>query len=231
AVRYQDMYEAEAKAHFIGWSPRGRQLRMMYFKDARIMLPFDAVPRKRPVAASRARAPAPSPGDLPLHRAATPTAGRYASPPEEEGDMARGSYDEAQLHELLYQGIETELGGEQVYLKAIECAVNDDLRKEWNDYLEETRHHQEVLLGVFEQLGLDPDVRTPGREVVAHHGKSLVKAMEMAQAAGDPVAAELVAAECVVLAETKDHLNWELIGYVSKKATGDVGKVLKAAYE
>ncbi|MEN1927765.1 hypothetical protein WCE37_01965 [Luteimonas sp. MJ250] len=145
--------------------------------------------------------------------------------------MARGSYDEAQLHELLYQGIETELGGEQVYLKAIECAVNDDLRKEWNDYLEETRHHQEVLLGVFEQLGLDPGVRTPGREVVAHHGKSLVKAMEMAQAAGDPVAAELVAAECVVLAETKDHLNWELVGYVSKKATGDVGKVLKAAYE
>ena len=52
AVRYQDMYEAEAKAHFIGWSPRGRQMRMMYFKDARIMLPFDAVPRKRPVAAS-----------------------------------------------------------------------------------------------------------------------------------------------------------------------------------
>ncbi|MGY0650365.1 hypothetical protein ACW7GZ_00620 [Luteimonas sp. A537] len=145
--------------------------------------------------------------------------------------MARGSYDEAQLHELLYQGIETELGGEQVYLKAIECAVNDDLRKEWNDYLDETRNHQKVLLGVFEKLGLDPDVRTPGREVVAHHGKSLVKAMEMAQAAGDPVAAELVAAECVVLAETKDHLNWELIGYVSKKATGDVGKALKDAYE
>ena len=145
--------------------------------------------------------------------------------------MARGTHDQAQLHELLYQGLETELGGEKIYLKAIECAVNDDLRKEWTDYLEETRTHQQVLLGVFEELGLDPEARTPGREVVAHHGQSLVKAMELAQAAGDPAAAELVAAECVVLAETKDHLNWELVGYVSKKATGDVGKVLKAAYE
>ena len=145
--------------------------------------------------------------------------------------MARGSYDQAQLHELLYQGLETELGGEKIYRKAIECAVNEDLRKEWNEYLEETMTHQQVMLGLFEQLGLDPAQRTPGREVVAHHGKSLVKAMEMAQAAGDPAAAELVAAECVVLAETKDHQNWELVGYVAKKATGDVGKALQAAYE
>ena len=34
----------------------------------------------------------------------------------------------------------------------------------------------------------------------------------MALDGGKPEAAELVAAECVVLAETKDHLNWELIG-------------------
>jgi len=58
-----------------------------------------------------------------------------------------------------------------------------------------------------------------------------VDAMEMALAAGDANAAELVAGECVVLAETKDHLNWELIGHVAKHATGDEAKVLLAAYE
>ena len=36
----------------------------------------------------------------------------------------------------------------------------------------------------------------------------------LAKQAGDPVAAQLVAAECVVDAETKDHANWELIGKV-----------------
>ena len=36
--------------------------------------------------------------------------------------------------------------------------------------------------------------------------------MNTALAAGDPAAAQIVAAECVVLAETKDHLDWELLG-------------------
>ena len=53
----------------------------------------------------------------------------------------------------------------------------------------------------------------------------------MALGAGKPEAAELVAAECVVLAETKDHLNWELIGELAKKAKGDEGRALKEAHE
>jgi rubrerythrin len=145
--------------------------------------------------------------------------------------MAKKQPDGAQLNELLYQALETERGGIQVYEHAIQCAVNEDLRKEWTEYLEETRHHEQVLLGVFEQLGLDPETRTPGREVVAHLGQSLVKAMQMALESGDPQAAELVAGECVVLAETKDHQNWELIGQVAKNGRGPEMKVLQAAYE
>ena len=48
---------------------------------------------------------------------------------------------------------------------------------------------------------------------------------------GKPGAAQLVAAEAVVLAETKDHQNWHLIGEVSKKAKGEIAKVLKEAYD
>lgn len=140
-------------------------------------------------------------------------------------------YDQAQVEELLYQALETEQGGIQVYTMAITCAVNDDLRKEWEEYLEETKTHEKVLLNVFDQLGLDPEVRSPGREVVGHIGRSLVQAIEMAKAAGDPAAAQLVAAECVVLAETKDHQNWELIGHVAEKASGPATKILKQAHE
>ena len=81
------------------------------------------------------------------------------------------------------------------------------------------------------EFKLDPNTETPGRQIVRHIGESLVKAMQMAKDNGDPAAAELVAAECVCLAETKDHLNWELIGEVAKKETGDRGKALKAAHE
>ena len=136
-----------------------------------------------------------------------------------------------QLDELLYEALETELGGVQVYTTALRCAVNEDLKEEWQEYLGQTKNHVEIVEGVFEQLGLDTEAETPGRGVVRHIGESLVKAMEMALKAGDKTAAQLVAAECVTLAETKDHLNWHLIGEAAKKATGDIAKALKEAHE
>lgn len=134
-----------------------------------------------------------------------------------------------QLHELLYQALETERGGIAVYTTALRCAVNDDLRKEWEEYLEQTTNHESIVLGVFEQIGLDPAAETPGRKVVRHIGESLVSAMEMALGSGTPEAAQIVAGECVVLAETKDHLNWELMGAAAEKATGTVAKALEEA--
>ena len=136
-----------------------------------------------------------------------------------------------QLKELLLQALETEKGGIEVYRAALQCAVNDDLRKEWEEYLEQTENHERILLEVFEAIGLDPETASPGRDVVHHIGQSLVQAIRMAQRAGEPAAAQLVAAECVVEAETKDHLNWELIGQAAKKLKGPDAKVLKEAHE
>jgi rubrerythrin len=140
-------------------------------------------------------------------------------------------YDKKQLHELLYQALETERGGIQVYETAISCAVDEDFKGELEEYLEQTRNHETVLLGVFKELGLNPETLTPGREVVAHHGKSLVQAMEMAKKQGNAAMAQLVAGECVVLAETKDHQNWELIGLLVEHGQGEEIAALKAAYE
>jgi len=58
-----------------------------------------------------------------------------------------------------------------------------------------------------------------------------VESMELALAEGEPGAAQLVAAEAVVLAETKDHQNWHLIGEVVKKVKGEVATVLKEAHD
>ena len=117
-----------------------------------------------------------------------------------------------QLHELLYQALESEEGGVQVYETALRCVKNDDLREEWEQYREQTAHHVDLVENVLGVFGLDPTVETPGRKVVRQIGASLVKAMEMALTEGSPESAELVATECVTLAETKDHLNWELLG-------------------
>jgi rubrerythrin len=134
-----------------------------------------------------------------------------------------------QADELLYQALETEQGGVKVYETAIRCAQMPDLRKEWEGYLDETRNHERILLDVFEQFGMDPTKETPGRVVLRHVAGSLVKAMEMALDA-DPVGAQLVAAESVVQAETKDHMNWELIGKMADEFKGDERKALKEAH-
>lgn len=136
-----------------------------------------------------------------------------------------------QLEDLLLQALETELGGVQIYTTALECVVNEDLREEWNEYLEQTQHHVEVVQQLLEELSFDPDKMTPTREVVKHIGESLVQAMQMAKKNGPAEAAEIVACECVVLAETKDHSNWELLDQCAKSAKGNDAKALKAACE
>lgn len=133
--------------------------------------------------------------------------------------------------DLLYQALETEKGGVQVYSTALRCAVNKDLREEWNKYLEQTKNHVQILSDIVTALGLDPDAETPGRKVVRYIGTSLVKAMEMALRSTDPESAQIVAAECVVFAETKDHLNWELLGELAKNAQEAESALIMPAYE
>ena len=134
-----------------------------------------------------------------------------------------------QLKQLLYEALETEMGGVQVYETAIRCAVNEDLKEEWERYLEQTQKHEQIVRDLCDKFGLDAETETSGRQVVRHIGESLVKAMEMALESGKPEAAQIVAAECVVEAETKDHLNWELLAQVAQKTKGDEEKTLKKA--
>ena len=133
-----------------------------------------------------------------------------------------------QLGELLQQMLETELGGVKVYETALQSAVNEDLKEEWTKYLEQTKKHVEIMRDIFGKVGLAEE-DTPGRMVVRHIGESLVGAMKLAQQRGEPAAAELVACECVVFAETKDHLNWELLGKCAEEAEGDVSVALSEA--
>ncbi|HVG02091.1 MAG TPA: hypothetical protein VM842_04330 [Nitrospira sp.] len=136
-----------------------------------------------------------------------------------------------QLNELLYQALETEAGGVQVYETAIQCAVNADLKQEWQKYLEQTRDHEQKLRMLMDRLGLDPAKETRGRQIVRHKGESMVEAMKMALKGNNPQAAQLVATECVVNAETKDHQNWELLGQAAEKLSGAEGDALKQLYE
>jgi rubrerythrin len=134
-----------------------------------------------------------------------------------------------QVADLIFQSLEHEMGGVEVYQSAVKCAVNADLKKEWTEYLAQTRTHVTTLETVCKAFNLDPKKETPGRQVVRTVGKALVQAMAAAQAAGNPAAAEIVACECVVLAETKDHLDWELLSKCAEHLSGPQAAALKSA--
>ena len=137
----------------------------------------------------------------------------------------------AQIKDLLLQALETELGGIHVYRTALQCVARDDLRKEWQEYLQQTEEHVEVVRGLLDVMDVNESEQTPGRAIVKSLGASLVEAMKTALAGGDQKAAQLVAAECVVLAETKDHANWALIGELGKHTKGEEGTALREAHE
>jgi rubrerythrin len=137
--------------------------------------------------------------------------------------------DTQQLHELLLQSLEHERGGVNVYEAALTCAINDDLKKEWATYLKQTRRHVQILEAVIARFEIDVEQRSPGRDIVRDLGASLVAAIEKAKAAGNPAAAQIVACECVVLAEVKDHADWELLGKCAKQLSGVQGEALQEA--
>ena len=135
-----------------------------------------------------------------------------------------------EVEQLLYQALETEMGGQQIYETAIQCAKNPELKEEWEKYLEETQNHEQIIRGVFSAFGLDTEAETPGRAIVRKHAETLVTMMQDAKAKA-PQSAQIVAAECVVQAETKDHQNWELLNRIGEAMKDKKGQAIRDAVE
>lgn len=132
------------------------------------------------------------------------------------------------LQNLLYQTLETEIGGVDVYRQALQCVKEEALAKEFEKYLEQTQRHVSIAEKMLHELGFDPASDVPARATVRLMGETLVEMMVTALR-DDPNAAELTACECVLEAETKDHSNWELLASVVKSLDPDAAKVVKAA--
>lgn len=139
--------------------------------------------------------------------------------------------NQSQMEELIYQALETEAGGVKIYEAALQCAENAELREEWQEYYEQTRRHHQIMQDVCAKLGLDANKETPGRKIVRKTGEALIETMNMAKQSGNSRQAQIVAAEAVVHAETKDHMNWQLIGLVCKEAEDPIAETLKDAYD
>jgi len=63
-------------------------------------------------------------------------------------------YIKKQLQERLLEALETARAGIRIYEAALICVLNKNLEREWDEQLDQTRTHEQVLLTVFEEMGL-----------------------------------------------------------------------------
>jgi hypothetical protein len=139
---------------------------------------------------------------------------------------------EKNVHEFFAQALASEFAGVAVYETAIHCAQIEELEEEWRRYLDQTEDHIRIYTGLMTTLGINPAREDyPSVVIVRKSSNALVNLMTTALNAGDLDAAQIVAAECIALAETKCHLNWELVGELGKKMKGPAGDAVRAAYD
>lgn len=128
-----------------------------------------------------------------------------------------GEWVKDRYRELLLQTLEIELSSIVVYSTALMAVHDEGLREEWTKCLDEKGRNIEIIYDLFETLGLAREEQTQGRLLVRHVGESLVEAIDVARITLSPEEAEIVACECVVVAETRDHANWRLLGEIGQR--------------
>lgn len=114
----------------------------------------------------------------------------------------------ARFPELLALAYDAELTRVCHVMKALECAQDGSLRREWRTRISEARERAAMLARMLAELGIDP-AATP--TTAQNGGDCLLDAMELALRNGDLTAAEAIARECVLLAEVHCTQAWRRV--------------------
>jgi rubrerythrin len=121
------------------------------------------------------------------------------------------------LKDILSEFLAVEKGGQKLYEKALGLVSDAEVRKKFSEYLKQTINHQKVLIEVIEQLGGNTRMMSGTAKVATKKAQGLLATMGRAGLSKDE--GELNAIENIVLAETKDHADWELIGKIARQTT------------
>ncbi len=138
-------------------------------------------------------------------------------------DKSRGGSIETNnewLCDFLSEMLAVEHGGVELYEKAISQLSHDELSKKLESFLEQTRRHVELCEGMLEAAGAETDYMSPGADAATQKAKGLL-AVEVPEEMND-----LNNLENLVLAETKDHWNWDMLAAIASKVRN---KRLKSA--
>jgi rubrerythrin len=116
--------------------------------------------------------------------------------------------NEEWLQNFFSEMLAVERGGAQLYEKALEELDHEELRSKLEQYHEQTQRHVELCEEMLNAAGGDEDNMAPAAEAAEHKAQGLLSA-EVPEELMD-----INNLENLVLAETKDHWNWEMLASV-----------------
>jgi rubrerythrin len=111
--------------------------------------------------------------------------------------------------EFLSQMLAVEKGGVMLYEKALNELSHHALHDDLEEFLEQTRRHVELCEEMLEQAGGSPDESSPAADAAEEKAEGLIS-VEVPEEMTD-----FNNIENLVLGETKDNWNWEMLGELS----------------
>jgi rubrerythrin len=138
------------------------------------------------------------------------------------------------LKDFLSEMLTVERGGVQLYQKALSELEHSELKEQLIVFLHQTERHVELCTDMLTAAGGDSEYRSPGARAADHKANGLMSTKV------PPELVELNNIENLVLAETKDHWNWETLASVisaimdpqlkrlAKRATAEVRRQEKS---
>jgi rubrerythrin len=134
-----------------------------------------------------------------------------------------------ELMDKLSEFLTVEKGGKELYEAALRHVQHPEVAAKFREFHKQTIRHEEILTNIIEKLGGKPSYKSVGAKLAEKKAQALLKTMN--ETAGlTPDQIEVNAMENIVLAETKDHADWELLGHIAHRSEdSQLSNLLKPA--
>jgi rubrerythrin len=115
------------------------------------------------------------------------------------------------LRDFLSEMLAVEKGGVKLYQKALDELTHSEYEDKLNEFLRQTERHVELCTEMLTATGADANYQSPGAKAADHKAEGLISTQVPAEMI------DLNNIENLVLAETKDHWNWDMLAAVARK--------------
>jgi rubrerythrin len=149
----------------------------------------------------------------------------YAPPDRQVQDagsttvLAETGLDAAFVADLLSACLAHERCGVQLYRSVAGRTADAELRAQYEHFGGETRDHVERLEQFIAAADGDPQYVSASARATEKADAGLLESTYLLGGSVDPMTAELMMLEAVMLAEAKDHSNWELLAQLASTMT------------